>query len=195
MSMLLLVVSASIYAQPDLDHGFDKFSALYKQRFGQVRACLNPTTTRFSVCSPALRNDGNAPYILHHGKPTDNVVVLLHGLSDSPFYMRGIAQALFDKGMNVIVPLNVGHGQRDADDDMSDSDLAKRWKQHLDDVIKIAPEFGNKIYLGGFSTGGLWWLITICISLKILPASCYFLAHWHWIAVLKNCLAFGEYSG
>ncbi|MEG3765660.1 alpha/beta hydrolase [Alteromonas sp. 14N.309.X.WAT.G.H12] len=154
MSMLLLLFSVCTHAQSDLDDAFDKFSALYKQRFGQIRACLNPTTTRFSVCSPALRNDGNAPYILHHSKPTEKVVVLLHGLSDSPFYMRGIAQALFDKGMNVIVPLNVGHGQLVADDDMSDSDLAERWKEHLNDVIAIAPELGNKIYLGGFSTGG-----------------------------------------
>ncbi|MBU2979429.1 lysophospholipase [Alteromonas sp. C1M14] len=152
--MLLMMFSACTYAQPDLDDAFDKFSALYEQRFGQVRACLNPTSSRFSVCSPALRNDGNAPYILHHAKPTEKVVVLLHGLSDSPFYMRGIAQALFDEGMNVIVPLNVGHGQLDADDEMSDSELAARWSAHLSDVVKIAPSLGDKIYLGGFSTGG-----------------------------------------
>ena len=154
ISLLMMVISASSAAQSGLDQAFDQFSNLYEQRLGQVRGCLNPSPNRFSVCSPALRNDGNAPYILHHGKQTDKVVVLLHGLSDSPFYMQGIARNLFDQGINVIVPLNVGHGQLEADADMHDDKLAERWAAHLNDVVKLAPQLGKKVYLGGFSTGG-----------------------------------------
>ena len=155
LSLFLLAFSTVSFGQNNaMDEAFDSFSHLYEERFGQIRACMNPTFQRFSVCSPALRNDGNAPYILHHGKPVDTVVVLLHGLSDSPFYMSGIARALHDKGYNVIVPLNVGHGQLDASDEMSDSKLAERWGAHLNDVMALAPQLGKHVYLGGFSTGG-----------------------------------------
>ena len=108
-SALLLVISATTTAKEnELNDGFAAFSHLYEERLGQVRACMNRSVTRFDVCSPALRNDGNAPYILHHGNKTAKVAVLLHGLSDSPFYMSGVARSLYDKGFNVIVPLNVG---------------------------------------------------------------------------------------
>lgn len=154
-SALLMVISVTTNAKENvLNDGFTAFSNLYEDRLGQVRACMNRSVTRFDVCSPALRNDGNAPFILHHGEKTGKVAVLVHGLSDSPFYMTGIARALYDKGFNVIVPLNVGHGQLDADDDMSDSQLDKRWAAHLNDVMALAPQFGDKIFLGGFSTGG-----------------------------------------
>ena len=151
---VLVLLSASSMAQADLKSAFDEFQSLYETRFGQVRACTNSEFQRFGVCSPALRNDGNAPYILHHGKATQGVVVLLHGLSDSPFYMKGIAQALHDRGLTVIVPLNVGHGQLDASDEMSDSELSDKWAAHLSDVVDVANTIGDTVYLGGFSTGG-----------------------------------------
>lgn len=152
--VILALLSTSSMAQAGVKLAFDQFSSLYESRFGQVRACTNSGFQRFSVCSPALRNDGNAPYILHHGKATDGVVVLLHGLSDSPFYMRGIAQALHDRGLTVIVPLNVGHGQLDASDEMSDSELSDKWAAHLSDIVDLAHTMGKTVYLGGFSTGG-----------------------------------------
>src|SRR5210317_740632 len=42
--------------------------------------------------------------------PAKGVAVLLHGLSDSPYSMRSIAQTLVDAGYNVVVPRMPGHG-------------------------------------------------------------------------------------
>src|SRR5580698_2345027 len=39
--------------------------------------------------------DPGLPFLLTHGHPTRYSVVLLHGLSDSPYFMRDIADTLF----------------------------------------------------------------------------------------------------
>ena len=133
---------------------FDQFSATYKKELGSVKPCTERQAQRYSVCSDALRNEGNSPFILHHDKPTENVAVLFHGLSDSPYFMKAIAGVLFDNGFNVVVPLLPGHGKREADADMSDSQLAERWQAHVDEVMTMAAQLGEKVYIGGFSTGG-----------------------------------------
>lgn len=154
-SLLLfcLVTSHSLCAQ-SLDTVFDQFEQVYRTELGSTRGCQQPSEIEFAVCSVALRNDGNAPYILHHGIPTDKVIVLFHGLSDSPFYLRSIAQSFFQQGYNVVVGLLAGHGKKNADDDMEDPELANRWRKNVSDVVTLASNLGDKTYLGGFSTGG-----------------------------------------
>ncbi|WP_137166125.1 alpha/beta hydrolase [Salinimonas lutimaris] len=132
----------------------DEFSATYKKELGSVKPCAERQAQRYSVCSDTLRNEGNSPFILHHDKPVNNVAVLFHGLSDSPYFMQAIAGVLFDNGFNVVVPLLPGHGKREADADMSDSQLAERWQTHVDEIMTLAAPLGEKVYIGGFSTGG-----------------------------------------
>lgn len=133
------------------------FAELYKKELGTLSPCRNTSLIRKAVCSDVLRNEGNAPYILHHGKVTERVAVLVHGLSDSPFYMREIARIMHDNGYTVLVPLLPGHGLRnasEADDAMEDSELAERWQAHVAAVIDIATSLSDRVVLGGFSTGG-----------------------------------------
>ncbi len=130
-----------------------QFKAFYEQEWGQTQPCRETSLNRFAVCSNVLRNEGNAPFMLTN-KSSDKVAVLIHGLSDSPFFMREIANILFEQGFSVVVPLLPGHGKRDAEDDMSDWDLAERWQQHVDEVIKLADGMGDTLIVGGFSTGG-----------------------------------------
>ena len=111
-------------------------------------------TNVYRVCSDALRNDGNAPYILHNGKPTKKVMVLFHGLSDSPFFFSSIAPFIRQQGFTVVVGLLPGHGKKEADADMEDSELYQRWQTHVSDVVAYASTLGERVYLGGFSTGG-----------------------------------------
>ncbi|QJR82730.1 phospholipase [Alteromonas pelagimontana] len=141
-------------APQNIDKALAEFTALYEQELGSVATCPQPKLHEFRLCSDKLRNAGNAPFILHHGKPTDNVVVLLHGLSDSPYFMQGIARTLYDKGYNVVVPLLAGNGLKDADADMEDDQLAERWQTQVDDIMALAPQLGSTIFIGGFSTGG-----------------------------------------
>jgi pimeloyl-ACP methyl ester carboxylesterase len=137
-----------------IDPSLQKFSKLYEQELGSTKSCEHQEEHVFRVCSAALRNDGNAPYILHHQQASEKVIVLFHGLSDSPYFLKSIAEALFQQGYNVVVALSPGHGEIDADKDMEDPQLAQRWYQHVDQVMALAEPLGNKHYIGGFSTGG-----------------------------------------
>ena len=151
-----MAVNSPVFAQSQsIEAEFAKFDHLYQQQLGSTQGCQIPEMGVFRVCSKALKNDGNAPYILHHNKVTPKVVVLFHGLSDSPFYLRSIAEALHQQGNNVIVALLPGHGKKQADEDMQDSHLSDRWRQHLTEIVAFSGNLGQSIYVGGFSTGGV----------------------------------------
>jgi pimeloyl-ACP methyl ester carboxylesterase len=137
-----------------IDQVFDSFEKIYRNELGVVQRCPTNNAHTFKVCSKALRNDGNGPYILHHQAPTNKVVVLFHGLSDSPFFLGSIAQAIFQQGANVVVALLPGHGKVEADEDMQDPDLASRWVDHVEVIMTLAAALGDNVYIGGFSTGG-----------------------------------------
>jgi pimeloyl-ACP methyl ester carboxylesterase len=142
---------------------FEDFSTLYEIELGSVRTCQDSVGLyEYKVCSKALKNEGNSPFILYStGMPSANgkrqiapIVVLFHGLSDSPFYIRSIAQHLNDKGFTVVAPLTPGNGKLDAAKDMRDPNLQQRWYAHVDSVMSLISPYSNKTYIGGFSTGG-----------------------------------------
>jgi alpha-beta hydrolase superfamily lysophospholipase len=83
------------------------------------------------------------------------VAVLLHGLSDSPYSMRSIAQTLVDAGYNVVVPRMPGHGFAVG------GLLGARWEDWAA-AVRIAvrhaarlPGADESFVLGGYSNGGL----------------------------------------
>ncbi len=150
---LLVMVSLSASAQQP-SNWLSPFVDIYKQELGTAIACQQGAAKEFRICSTALRNEGNAPFVLHHGAPTEKTVVLFHGLSDSPFFFDSIAKAIHSEGYTVVVALLPGHGKIDADDDMEDSDLDARWSEHVETVMDFAYSVSDKVYMGGFSTGG-----------------------------------------
>lgn len=87
---------------------------------------------------------GKAPY--------RGTIVLVHGLSDSPYSFGSIAEAYRKQGYNVIVPLLPGHGKEA--DDASRLNPAL-WKKTVDDAMASAQKkYPGKVCIGGFSTGG-----------------------------------------
>ncbi len=130
------------------------FSQIYEHELGSMTICDGSNQRDVSFCYSPLKNAGNAPFILTPANTPRAVVVLFHGLSDSPFFMRSIAEFLQKKGYLVIAPLNPGHGLKDADADMEDENLKTRWTTHVDDVMSFAQVFDLPIVIGGFSTGG-----------------------------------------
>ncbi|MEL7067712.1 MAG: alpha/beta hydrolase [Cyanobacteria bacterium J06581_3] len=105
--------------------------------------------------SPTLHRSaaGNHAKVLHHGKATENVIVLIHGLTDSPFYMQAIAEDFATAGFNVVLPLLPAHGlQRPgrAFRQLQYSD----WCTEVDAMCNIAAGLGHRISMGGLSTGG-----------------------------------------
>ena len=154
---LLITFSILIFsfgANASIAVGLANFDALYQSELGDIIDCETRSEHWYRVCSKQLKNEGNAPFILHHGDKTPKVFVLFHGLSDSPFFLTSIAQALYDQGYNVMVALLPGHGRKDADQDMQDPKLAARWHANIQKIVAIAPSFGDTLYIGGFSTGG-----------------------------------------
>jgi len=130
-----------------------QFKLFYQQELGDTQPCTRQLLGEFKVCSRVLKNEGNAPYILHANNPKA-VVVLFHGLSDSPFFVRSIAEHLQRQNFTVVAPLTPGHGKREADSDMQDPLLKQRWHQHVDEIMTWAQLAGPDVFSGGFSTGG-----------------------------------------
>lgn len=148
LSFLFLIPFTSI-----AEELINQFQEIYQQELGVFESCPSDDDKLVRLCSPALKNEGNAPYLLYHGEKTEKVMILLHGLSDSPYYFRSIAQSLFESGANVVVALLPGHGKIDADADMTDANLQQRWDKHIQQLMVFAESLGNERYLGGFSTG------------------------------------------
>ena len=97
---------------------------------------------------------GNGPRILYHSEKKDDVIILTHGYTDSPFYLQAVAIAFYKIGFNVIMPLLPAHGLVDLDEAMEDPKLDKRWRKTIDHAVDTAALLGKNISIGGFSTGG-----------------------------------------
>jgi pimeloyl-ACP methyl ester carboxylesterase len=66
-----------------------------------------------------LWREGNGPFALIK-EPGAPCVVLIHGLSDSPYSVRDLSIALNLVGYNVVSPLLPGHGLLDPDKEFED---------------------------------------------------------------------------
>lgn len=103
--------------------------------------------------------EGNAPFALvpanGYLSGKDNAyrrgILLVHGLSDSPYFMRHLAAFFQENGFRVMAVLLPGHGTRPGDL------LDVRWQEWAKAVAygvdKLALE-ADEIYLAGFSAGG-----------------------------------------
>lgn len=149
----ILFASQTLHAQQD-QAWLKGISDIYQQELGAISACPESQQNVYRICSDTLKNAGNAPYVYHHGKPTAKTAVLFHGLSDSPYFFSSIAPIIHQQGYTVIVALLPGHGKKQADQDMEDPDLAKRWSSHVSAVMEFAKGISDQVYIGGFSTGG-----------------------------------------
>ena len=115
-----------------------KFSLLlnhYKKRLGKVNINISENSggihQTINFLSPQLKK-GNHPRIFYHGKPTEDVIILSHGLSDSPHYVKAIGKKFYKTGCNVILTLLPGHGLKDVGEKMEQESLKRNWKKELD---------------------------------------------------------------
>jgi esterase/lipase len=95
------------------------------------------------------------PQIFKHdddGNPR-NAIVLVHGLTDSPHFMKDIGEYFCSKmGFDVYIPLLRAHGLKNPED-MKDASLIE-WRRDVRFAIDKAKESGGKVSIGGLSTGG-----------------------------------------
>ena len=98
-----------------------------------------------------IKNEDNLPFILVHGAKTRKTVLMIHGLTDSPWYMRELGEILYRQGYNVVSVLLPGHGTKP--EDLTTATKAE-WRKEVDRGLGIAAGLGEQVSLAGFSTGG-----------------------------------------
>jgi pimeloyl-ACP methyl ester carboxylesterase len=90
---------------------------------------------------------------MEHEEPTEKAIVLVHGLTDSPYFMTAIATFFFERlEYNVYVPLLHGHGLKEPKG-MEGIELDE-WKANVNFAIDTAASRAGQVSIGGLSTGG-----------------------------------------
>jgi esterase/lipase len=97
--------------------------------------------------------DGCHPQIYKHGEGNRNAIVLVHGLTDSPHFMRDIGEYFgAEMGFDVYIPLLRAHGLKDPED-MKDASYPA-WEKDVEFATAAAKTSGGRVSIGGLSTGG-----------------------------------------
>jgi 1-acyl-sn-glycerol-3-phosphate acyltransferase len=104
--------------------------------------------------TPRKTNKG-APIILYN-EAYDVGLVFSHGYMAAPREIETLSHYLFERGINVYVPRLRGH----ATDPKALLDVtAKDWETDFERAFTAMRQVCSKVYIGGFSTGGLIALI------------------------------------
>lgn len=118
--------------------------------------CFNQTETYKQLAlinnwpeMPDIRNL-LAPFELAQ-KDKSTGILLIHGLSDSPYHLHDLAWYFYNQGFSVRTLLLPGHAT--APSDLIDVTY-KQWQQAADYGINQMLKDYDQVYLGGFSTGG-----------------------------------------
>ena len=107
-----------------------------------------------SLCF-SQRDQANLPFeirVVPEGQKTPYVALLLHGLSDSPYFFKDIAPIFAEKGINVLALRYTGHG---TDVEQLRQATKEQWIEDLSWAIDEAATMGDKVILVGFSAGGV----------------------------------------
>ncbi len=159
----------------NIQKAIEDFQAHYSNRLGKTTTNMVALEKNRSCCyikSNKLKK-GNYPRIFHQGKVSQDVIILTHGLSDSPHYLEAVAKRFLNIGVNVVMPLLPGHGLKEPDKAMQDFELDTKWREEIDDAIKVAAQIGKRISVGGFSTGGALSLNKILRNSKTIEGGLF----------------------
>ena len=110
---------------------------------------------KFSAQEVKPRNIG-MPFS-YEAKGSDSCVIALHGFSSAPAEVKQMAKYLQEQGFNVYAPRLKGHGT--SPKDLKDTTW-QDWYLSLSHAIAIATLKYKKVYIIGFSTGGLLALLS-----------------------------------
>ena len=131
---------------------FADYVARHREIIAQVHSSAGSADTENII-------DGNAPFELKpvgnypagKVKPYKRGVLLTHGLTDSPYFMRHLAAFFRENGFRVMAVLLPGHGTKPGDL------LDVRWPEWAKAVAygtdRLAAEV-DELYLAGYSAGG-----------------------------------------
>lgn len=92
--------------------------------------------------------------LLSHGEKTDRVVVLIHGLTNSPRQFVEMGEELYGQGYNVLILRMPYHGLKSLDVGELSKVKAEDLAQYADQVVDIAAGLGDNVTVVGLSGGG-----------------------------------------
>jgi alpha-beta hydrolase superfamily lysophospholipase len=119
----------------------------------------------FKYFSPEVVRDGCHPRIMEHYETT-KAIVLVHGLTDSPYFMTAIADYFFENlGYNVYLPLLHCHGLKDPKG--MEGVKLNEWKRNVSFAVDKAASKARYVAIGGLSTGGTLSFYTAVNNPKI----------------------------
>jgi esterase/lipase len=92
--------------------------------------------------------------LLDHGRRTDQVVVLFHGLTNCPAQMVALGERLHRGGANVLILRAPGHGFPGTVSNLADIG-ADDFRDFADESVDIGAGLGNRLTVLGLSLGGV----------------------------------------
>ncbi len=151
-----------------LNSRFNGGQLTFADYVAQTRDMIGKVRAGASADNPEKIVEGNAPFELKPAagfppgqkKIYKRGVLLTHGLTDSPYFMRHLAAFFQENGFRVMAVLLPGHGTQPGDL------LDVRWQEWAKAVAygadRLAAEV-DEVYLAGFSAGGA---LSVCQSLR-----------------------------
>ena len=142
-----------------LNTTFNGSQLLFADYVARTRDMLTKARARLGAADQEKIVDGNAPFELKPAtdspsgqhKTYQRGVLLTHGLTDSPYFMRHLAAFFQESGFRVMAILLPGHGTQPGDLlDVTWQEWAKAVTYGVD---RLAEEV-DEVYLAGFSAGG-----------------------------------------
>ena len=104
-----------------------------------------------------LRNEACRSRFFVHPHTTSKVCLFLHGFTAAPYQFEPLGKAFFNKGYNVLIPLQPGHGLAGNWNRQNPPPLSteiETYQQFVLDWLQIAKTLGEQVVVGGLSTGG-----------------------------------------
>lgn len=144
--------------QDYLDHEQKIYDDIITKVVDQVppsqRTAINRYFKESIIFPPKLKNDWNRSYtLIPEGTPKGGLVVL-HGLTDSPFSLRHVAQLYYEKGFAVVGIRLPGHGTVPGGlNNYTWQQMTAATELAVREARRLAPE-GAPLHIVGFSNGG-----------------------------------------
>ena len=115
-------------------------------RFAQIQAQEEAQGNLNTVCCSK---------ILTHGRKTERVIILMHGMTNCPQQFVELAPIFFEQGYNVLIPRMPHNGLADPDTDDLRYLKSVELRDNCNSMIDIARGLGDHITYLGLSVGGL----------------------------------------
>jgi len=134
--------SIGILAEHTDNQALDYDSAI--ARYAEVQAAEDDTI------NPVCRSK-----IMTHGAKTENVIVLVHGITNCPEQFAEFAPLFFERGYNVLIPRMPRNGLADRMTDELKYLTAEELRDCSNTLVDIACGLGDHITFLGLSVGGV----------------------------------------